>query len=142
MTRWFGLRIGAVVVLASALWLGSPALGLSAQAGGPNAVFQGFVLSDPIGVPVRVRAVTPDGTVCGTADVERSDDSVGTYVLSAVTGATKAGCPLAGGVLRFTLLYGLIDEGVPAASSAVLTPGTVTMVHLYAAAGAAPALAN
>ena len=131
MTRLLGFRIGAVVVIASVLLLGSLPFGPSVHAGGPNAVFHGFVVSDPLGVPLRVRAVGLDGSVCGTADVEIGDGGVGFYILSVVTAATKVGCPAPGASIRFTLVYGLIDDGVPVRISAVVVPGTVTVLHLF-----------
>jgi hypothetical protein len=132
VTRGIGRLAGFAFALALVL-LAASALGPSAHADGPNAVFHGFVVPDPTGAPTRVRAVSANGTVCGTADVQPSGVGVGFYTLSVVTGATKAGCPPAGGELRFTLVYGLIDESLPAVTSAVLTPGTVTVLNLYAA---------
>lgn len=130
MVRAFGRLTALALLLALALSLVTSTFGPSAYADGPNAVFQGFVVSDPLGVPVRVRAVSLGGAVCGTADVLSSGEGVGFYTLSAITAATKTGCPQAGGVLRFILVYGRIDEGV-AVASAVLTPGTVAVLHLF-----------
>jgi len=129
--RRTALRGVSVAALASILVFGSLPFGPSAYADGPNALFTGFVLPDVNGLPARVRAIAEDGTVCGSADIREQDPNLGLYAIAVVSGATKEGCPMPGGPLRFTLLYGHIDEGVIAGPRAILVPDSVTVVHLY-----------
>ena len=124
-------QVGSAFALALVLLLGSITAGPSVHADGPAAFFYGFVVADANGdLAVRVRAVSPSGVVCGSADVQPAGAGVGFYTMNVVTSATKAGCPEAGQLIVFTPVYGLIDEGTPATQAAVMQPGTVTQLNL------------
>ncbi len=130
MLQAMGLRIGAVAILASALWLGSLAASPLAHADGGAAVFSGRVLSDGGGeLPLRVRAVSDAGVVCGTASVQ-SDGRVGTYAIRVTTAESRVGCPANGDFVNLILLYGLVDDGTPPASRVVIYDGVVTPLDL------------
>ncbi len=79
------------------------------------SVFFGFVVplaSDAL--PVRVRAVGADGTVCGTSDVAMSGDGLGFYLVNVASELQRSGCFADGDEVQFVLLHGPIDEGVRA----------------------------
>ena len=126
-----GLRIGAVIALVSALWLGSLAAAPSVHADGAAAVLYGRVLPDGDGqLPVRVRAVSDTGVVCGTATVQPETETVGVYAMRVIGADVKAGCPADGEFFSVMLLYGLIDGDGPAASRVLMRTGVAMPVDL------------
>lgn len=129
---WNGRQIALAGLLALALLLGSTAVGPSAHAGGPTAVFYGYVVPEAGGVlPTRVRAFSEHGTVCGSAEVSKLGAAfAGFYAVSVVSGDTKDGCPLAGEHVRLALVYGLIDDDVFVGPAVPFAPGESTSVHL------------
>lgn len=107
--RGFAVRLGIALSVVLGTFM---AAGPSASAEGPAAIFLGFVVPDSDGMlATRVRAVGNGGAVCGTADVTDSGDNVGFYLLRVAPAADKAGCPAEGETVRFSLLYGNIDDG-------------------------------
>ncbi|MDO9444572.1 MAG: hypothetical protein Q7K37_04595 [Dehalococcoidia bacterium] len=107
--RGFAVRLGIILSVVLGTFM---AAGPSASAEGPAAIFLGFVVPDADGMlATRVRAVGNGGAVCGTADVTESGESVGFYALRVSPASAKAGCPAEGETVRFTLLYGNIDDG-------------------------------
>ena len=137
-----GLRLyGRTTVLASLLALGLllgsalmgiTALGSSASAGEPGAVFYGYVVPEsghPL--PKRVRAVTETGTVCGSAELTPvASGGAGFYAMTVFSGDMHEGCPATGEPVRFLLVYGLIDEGILVGEPSVFRGGDVTEHHL------------
>ena len=110
--RGFAVRLGIALSVVLGTFM---AAGPSASAEGPAVLFVGFVSADSDGsLPVRIRAVGRSGAGCGTADVEISGEGVGFYVIEVVSGAAKSGCPRVGDPIHFFLLYGSVDDGVPA----------------------------
>jgi hypothetical protein len=93
-------------------------------------VFYGQVLPDGTGeFPIRVRAVADSGVVCGTGtvQVERTRAS---YAIRVATAGLRDGCPGDGEPVNLVLLYGLIDEGGPAASRITIFAGEVAELSL------------
>ena len=134
--RWNGRQTALAGLLALTLLLGSlMATGSSAYAGGPAAVFYGYVVPDQSGVmPKRVRAISERGVVCGSADVAATASATaGFYALSVISGGTKDGCPTSGEPVYFALVYGLIDEGTFVGGPARFGFGEVTALHLLGA---------
>ena len=130
MLQAMGLRIGAVAILASALWLGSLAASPLAHADGEAAVFYGHVLLDGSGqLPLRVRAVSDAGIVCGTASVQ-PEGSLGVYAIRVATAEMKAGCPAEGEPVNLFLLSGPVDDGGLPAFRAVMRTGVAIPVDL------------
>lgn len=133
-------RAGAAVALALLLVLGAmTAAGSPAHADGPAALFYGYVVADQDGtLPTRVRAFSMNGTLCGAAKVQSVGDRVGFYVMSVATTDTKLGCPAAGELVGFGLIYGHIDDGITAAQYGVMEPGVLVVVHLARSSEPAP----
>ena len=142
MTRMNGMRfIGRTTVVASLLalglllgsaLLGITALGSSASAGEPGAVYHGYVVpARGSALPKRVRAVAENGVVCGSAEVVPvGAGEVGFYALSVFSADMRDGCPASGGQFRFVLVYGLIDEGILVGTPATFRSGEVDELHL------------
>ncbi|MEI7926793.1 MAG: hypothetical protein WCI61_11490 [Chloroflexota bacterium] len=142
MTRMNEMRLhGRTTVMASllalALLLGSAllgitALGSSASAGEPGAVYHGFVVPERgSALPKRVRAITESGVVCGSAEVVPTGaGEVGFYALSVFSADMRDGCPTSGAQFRFVLVYGLIDEGILVGTPATFRSGAVDELHL------------
>ena len=130
MLQAMGLRTGAVAMLVSVLWLGSLAASPLAHADGEAAVLYGHVLPDGDGqLPLRVRAISDDGIVCGTASVQ-PEGNLGVYAIRVATAAMRAGCPAEGDPVNLFLLYGPVDDGGLPASRAVMRTGVATAVDL------------
>ena len=119
-------------LLALVLWLGASAAGPSAHADGPAAVFYGYVVPEAGGaLPLRVRALSDSGVVCGSGDVTRlGAATAGFYAFPVVSHDTKDGCPSPGQSLRLTLVYGLVDDDVFVGPPLVFHPGAATAAHL------------
>ncbi|MDA0270382.1 MAG: hypothetical protein O2798_09240 [Chloroflexi bacterium] len=114
--------------------------GPSASAEGPAAIVVGFVVPGADGhVATRVRAIGDGGAVCGTAEVMASGANIGFYAIRVASGTEKAGCPLEGAVIGFSLLSSNIDDGVPAHANgdARFRGGQTVLVHLAPSAGLA-----
>lgn len=122
----------ALGLLVSSALLGTTALGSSASAGEPGAVFHGFVAPEQGSpLPKRVRAVTTSGVVCGSAEVAPlGAGEVGYYAMTVFSADMRDGCPETGDAIRFLLVYGMIDEGVVAGVPAPFQSGAVTELHL------------
>jgi hypothetical protein len=88
-----------------------------AGAEGPVSRFVGFVVAQDGDLPTRVRALGADGVVCGTSELEVSNEILGFYDVSVISAAERAGCPSEGDAVALWLLYGNVDDGVPAQSS-------------------------
>ena len=128
--RWNGRKTALAGLLAFVLLLGSLAVGSSAHADGPTAVFYGYVATDPgVALPKRVRAISEHGAVCGSADITPIG-TVGFYALAVMPNASKEGCPVSGETVRLALVYGLIDEAIVVGTPAPFRPGEVTLLHL------------
>lgn len=134
----------ALLLCSGAMTFAPPVSAATAGTEGENAIFYGFVLPNQYGeLAMRVRAVTPEGTVCGTGDVTPSEHGVGFYLIIVSSAADKLGCPVAGETIGFVLLAGPIDDGILALGEAqfgdtpqefvVFEPGTVAARHLVAA---------
>ena len=127
---------GRKTVLAGLLTLvllcGSMAVGSSAHAGEPTAVFYGYVVPEPGGfLPLRVRAVSVRGTVCGSGEVSKLGAAfAGFYAFPVVSAETKGGCPSAGELVHLVLVYGLIDDDVFVGPPLTFRPGETTAAHL------------
>lgn len=135
------VALGVSLILGS-LILGSLGAGSSASAEEPVSVsggarFYGYVFtSSPGALPEYVRAIGPTGASCGTADVARVSDYVGSYALPVYASEQKRGCPAPGGVVQFLLLSGRVDDGVWAAQVATLGDGGESRpLHLQVAMG-------
>ena len=129
---WNGRKTALAGLLALALLLGSMVVGPSAHAGGPTAVFHGYVVPEAGGVlPTRVRAFSERGTVCGSAEVSKlGAATAGFYAVAVVSNDVKDGCPLAGQHVRLAVVYGLIDDDVFVGPAVPFLPGESTSVHL------------
>jgi len=107
-----------------------------AEAGGPasrSTRFLGFVFAEPDeSVPTKVRAMGAGGVVCGTASVRVVGPDLGFYDLEVTGHADRPGCPRPGALVSLWLLYGKVDDGVPAATSAAarFLRGQVTTISL------------
>jgi len=136
--RGFAVRLGIILSVVLGTFM---AAGPSASAEGPAVLFLGFVVPDADGfLATRVRAVGNDGAVCGTAEVTESGGGLGFYVLTVVSAADKAGCPVEGGLVRFSLLYGSIDDGAfanPSGNAPFFRAGQTVVVHLTPAPSSA-----
>ena len=149
MTRMYEMRFhGRTTVMASLLalglllgsaLLGITALGSSASAGEPGAVYHGFVVPERgsalpergSALPKRVRAIAESGLVCGSAEVVPAGaGEVGFYALSVFSADMREGCPTSGAQFRFVLVYGLIDEGILVGTPATFRSGAVDELHL------------
>ncbi len=127
-------HLRALIVLSVAFGLlAGLSVPTSVGAEGPASSFFGFVFADggqPI--PTKVRAYGAGGVVCGTADVRAMNAQTGFFQIDVVGQDAREGCPQVGGEVTFWLLYGRVDDGVPASMEAPLTfqPGATTMVSL------------
>lgn len=87
--------------------------------GGPASRFFGFVFAEPGNpLPTKVRAIGDAGVVCGTASVAVVGENLGFYDLRVTGQADRTGCPAAGERVSLWLLYGKVDDGVPATTNA------------------------
>jgi len=122
----------ALGLLVSSALLGTTALGSSASAGEPGAVFHGFVVPEQgSALPQRVRAVTESGTVCGSSEVAPlGAGEVGYYAMTVFSADMREGCLETGDSVRFLLVYGRIDEGVVAGDPTAFQSGAVSELHL------------
>ncbi len=129
------VALGLILIIGS-LILGSLGAGSAASAAGPASVFYGYVFADTDETtpPARVRAVSTSGAVCGSAEVVPHLAGVGFYAVAVVSADQKAGCPVAGAVVQFTLLSGRVDDGVWAGQLGTYQPGEVQRVNLNASA--------
>jgi len=106
-----------------------------ARADGAATIF-GFVSVDDRGaLPTKIRVLGPAlpgraRAVCGTADVIRSGDGAGFYLLTVLSSASREGCPRDGQLVTFLLLYGAVDPGIEAGQSAVFAAGSSQQVDL------------
>ncbi|MFA7297584.1 MAG: hypothetical protein WC211_10455, partial [Dehalococcoidia bacterium] len=125
------VRLGIILSVVLGTFM---AAGPSASAEGPAAIFLGFVIPDADSMlATRVRAVGSHGAVCGTTDVTESGGGLGFYMLTVVPAALKDGCPAEGELVRFSLLYGNIDDGAfasPFGTEPRFRGGETVVVHL------------
>lgn len=127
--------IGLVLIAGSFTSIGS-----AVHAANPSAVFFGYVLPESTNgvLPKRVRAISAQGVVCGSADVVATGNTqVGFYALPVVPASVKDGCPAVGETVRFALVYGMIDESDAFGMAGVFRPGEAIEHHLYVVASAA-----
>lgn len=124
--------LALVLLLGSLLSAATLAIGPSAHAEGPAAVFYGYVIPEPGRVlPRRIRALSEGDVVCGSADVARVGyANAGFYAIAVVSDAAKEGCPLPGEFVRLVLVYGLIDDDVFVGPPVPFVPGAVAAVNL------------
>ena len=116
------------------------AIGGTAQAAEPTAVFYGYIVPDTStgALPKRIRAISEQGVVCGSADVVVTGNThVGFYALPVVPASVKDGCPTAGETVRFALVYGMIDESGAFGLTGVFRPGEPIEHHLFRVVSAA-----
>ncbi len=131
-THRFRLTTALAGLLALALLLGTSVAGPSASADEPAAVFYGYVVPEAGGsLPLRVRAVSEEGVVCGSGAVSRlGAATAGFYAFAVVSSDRKPGCPTAGQRIWLAAVYGLVDDDVFIGPPVVFEPGSVTSAHL------------
>lgn len=117
----------------------------AAHAGEPMAVFYGYVLPESTAgaLPKRVRAISAQGAVCGSADVTVTGNTkIGFYAMPVVPASVKDGCPVSGETVRFALVYGLIDESESFGLPGVFRSGEPIEHHLYRVASNVSSVAS
>lgn len=119
-------------LLTLVLLCASLAAGSSAHADGPAAVFYGYVVPEPGGtLPIRVRAFSEHGYVCGSGQVIKlGAANAGFYVFPVVSAEVKGGCPSSGELIRLAVSYGLLDDDVFVGPPVMFRPSEATSVQL------------
>ena len=119
-----GAAVRSTLVAALALAAGL-ALVAASGASAPRAyaqeadasIFYGFISpGDGGSTPIKVRAIISE-TTCGTDDVTPIDGGIGFYAVIVASASEKDGCGTEGARVTFALLFGAVDEGVPAAQT-------------------------